>query len=274
MSTGETVRKVALKVAYIGTDYHGFARQPEVSTVEGELIKALKEAGLIENLKDSGYSIAGRTDRGVHALGNVISFRTPENVAINQINDYLPKNIRILAYAGVPFGFKPRYAKSRHYRYVMVNSDDLNIDEMKKASELFCGTHDFSNFSKRSERNPIRTIDKMEISENEDIIIIDVIGESFLWNMVRRIASVLFLVGNNELSINTVNKSFDPSYTLAIAPMHPEGLILMDIFYEGIKFKIDGYATNNFLSALNNEFKYNRTISAVEKVMMDELSSY
>lgn len=268
------MQKVALKLAYIGTDYYGFARQPNFNTVENELIRALKEAGLIKNLKDSGYSIAGRTDRGVHALGNVISFRTPEKVVINQINDHLPKNIRILAKAGVPFGFKPRYAKSRHYRYVIVNVNDLNIDKMKKASKEFQGTYDFSNFSKRSERNPMRTIDKIEVSEIDDIIIIDVFGESFLWNMVRKIASVLYSIGNNELSLKELKKLFDPSFKAAIAPMQPEGLILMDTFYENIKFKLDEYARNKFLSTLNEEFKYNRTISAAEKTMINKLISY
>lgn len=74
------MRKVALKVAYIGTDFHGFQRQPDNKTVEGELISALREANLIDDLKDSGYAIAGRTDRGVHALGNVISFRSDGNI--------------------------------------------------------------------------------------------------------------------------------------------------------------------------------------------------
>jgi tRNA pseudouridine38-40 synthase len=137
------MRKVALKVAYIGTDFHGFQRQPDLKTVEGELIEALKNANLIDNPKDSGYAIAGRTDRGVHALGNVISFRTPEEVIINQINDFLPKSIRILAKAGVRFGFKPRFAKRRHYRYTVVNKDHLDLDKIKEASKIFEGTHDF-----------------------------------------------------------------------------------------------------------------------------------
>ncbi len=268
------MRKVALKVGYIGTDYHGFQRQPNFITVEGELIKALRETGLIENLKDSGYAIAGRTDRGVHALGNVISFRTPEKVVLNQINDCLPKNIRILAKAGVPFGFKPRYAKSRHYRYVIVNGNNLNVNEMRKVSSMFQGAHDFSNFSKRSERNPVRTIDSIEISEVEDIIIIDIIGESFLWNMVRKIASVLFSAGNNELNLNEIENLFDPLFTASIAPMQPEGLILMDTIYANINFKTDDYARNKFLSTLNEEFKYNRTISAAEKAMINKLINH
>lgn len=265
------MRKVALKVAYVGTEFHGFQRQPDFKTVEGELIDALKNANLIDNLKDSGYAIAGRTDRGVHALGNVISFRTPEEVIINQINDFLPKSIRILAKAGVRFGFKPRFAKCRHYRYTVVNNDNLDLDKIKEASKIFQGTHDFSNFSKRSERNPVRTIDNIDIKEDNDLLIIDVIGESFLWNMVRKIATTLFLVGTNELSIKKLQSFFDPLITAAISPMPPEGLILMDTVYEGVVFKYDEYAKNKFLSALVEEYTHNQTIAAAEKIMMDEL---
>lgn len=268
------MRKVALKVAYIGTDFYGFQRQPDVKTVEGELIGALKAANLIDNLKDSGYSIAGRTDRGVHALGNVISFRTDKEVMINQINDHLPKSIRILAKAGVRFGFKPRYAKARYYRYIGINKGSLDLDKMKKASEIIEGTHDFSNFSKRSERNPIRTIDSIEISKKDDITIIDIVGESFLWNMVRKIASVLFLIANNELDINETHSILDPSITYPVTPMPPEGLILMDTIYENIKFKYDEYAKNKFLSALEEEYAYNMTIAAVENVMADKLADH
>ncbi len=267
------MRKVALKVAYIGTDFHGFQRQQDVDTVEGKLIEALKAANLIDNLKDSGYSIAGRTDRGVHALGNVISFRTSEKVVLNQINDYLPKSIRILAKAWVPFGFKPRFAKSRHYRYIIVDDDNLNINKMKKSSKFFEGTHDFSNFSKRSERNPVRTIEKIEVFEADDCVVMDVVGESFLWNMVRKIASVFFSVGRDELDLNELEKLFDSSFTAAITPMQPEGLILMDTIYENIKFKHDEYARKKFISILNEGYRYNRTISAVEKTMINGLNT-
>ncbi len=268
------MRKVALKVAYIGTDFHGFQRQPDFKTVEGELIDALKSANLIDNLKDSGYAIAGRTDRGVHALGNVVSFRTPEEVTINQINDFLPKSIRILAKAGVRFGFKPRFAKKRHYRYVIANKAHLDLNKIKDAAKMIQGTHDFSNFSKRSERNPVRTVDNIEVEVNGDLLAIDVLGESFLWNMVRKIATVLFLVGNDELSIKQLQSFFDSSTTAAIAPMPPEGLILMDTIYEGVVFKYDEYAKNKFLAALEEEYTYNRTIAAAEKIMMDELIDY
>ena len=268
------MRKVALKVAYIGTEFHGFQRQPDHKTVEGELIFALKQANLIDKLKDSGYAISGRTDRGVHALGNVISFRTPEDVKINYINDLLPKSIRILAIAGVPFGFKPRYAKSRHYRYIIANGAHLDLDKIKSASQIIQGTHNFSNFSKRSERNPVRTVENIETSVNEDLLLIDVVGESFLWNMVRKIAAALFMVGSEQLDIDEVYKFLDPSFNAAIAPLPPEGLILMDTIYEGVKFKYDEYATKKFLSILEEEYKYNMTIAAAEIAMIDKLKLF
>lgn len=268
------MRKVALKVAYIGTDFHGFQRQPNHKTVEGELILALREANLIDNLKDCGYAIAGRTDRGVHALGNVISFRTEEDIRINHINDLLPKSIRILAIAGVRFGFKPRYAQSRYYRYTIACEEDLDLNAVESASKLIQGTHNFSNFSKRSERNPIRTIESIETTLNDDIFIIDVIGESFLWNMVRKIAAALFMVGSSQLDIKDIQKFMDPSISAAIAPMPPEGLILMDTIYDGVKFKYDEYACKKFLSILEEEYLYNRTIAAAEKSMINHLLEY
>lgn len=265
------MRKVALKVAYIGTDFHGFQRQPNHKTVEGELISALREANLIDNLKDCGYAIAGRTDRGVHALGNVISFRTEGDIRINHINDLLPRSIRILAIAGVRFGFKPRYAQSRHYRYTIACEEDLDLKAVESASKLIQGTHNFSNFSKRSERNPIRTIESIETTFNDDIFIIDVIGESFLWNMVRKIAAALFMVGSGQLDIEDIQRFMDPSISAAIAPMPPEGLILMDTIYDGVKFKYDEYACKKFLSILEEEYLYNRTIAAAEKSMINHL---
>jgi len=265
------MRRVALKVAYIGTDFHGFQRQPDQNTVEGELISALKEANLIDNLNNNGYTIAGRTDRGVHALGNVISFRTDKEVRINYINDLLPKTIRILAIAGVPSGFKPRYAKSRHYRYIIVNGANLDLNKVKNASKLIEGTHDFSNFSKRSERNPVRTVDSIKISLNDDILIIDVIGESFLWNMVRKIAASLYMVGSGELELNDVQKYLIPTNCAEIVPLPPEGLVLLDTKYENVKFVYDEYAKKKFLSILEEKYMNYWTIAAAEKAMIDFL---
>ena len=117
------MKRTALKIGYIGTNFHGFQRQPDLRTVEEELIYHLRKLGYIDDLKKSRFRIAGRTDAGVHSLGNVISFQSEKEVRVNEINNSLPDDIQILAKAPVRFGFKPRYAEMRQYRYVFIRSD-------------------------------------------------------------------------------------------------------------------------------------------------------
>ena len=81
---------------YIGTNFHGFQRQPDLRTVEEELIYHLRKLDYIDDLKKSRFRIAGRTDAGVHSLGNVISFQSEKDVRVNEINNSLPDDIQIL----------------------------------------------------------------------------------------------------------------------------------------------------------------------------------
>jgi len=262
--------RVALKVAYLGTDFYGFQRQPNLRTVEGELISALQESGAIGNLGQSNYSIAGRTDRGVHALGNVVSFRTDKEPIINQINDLLPQDIRILGSTRVPMGFKTRFAHKRHYRYVLCKQqeDEWDMNTMQEAAHLMEGTHNFINFSKRNERNPLRKVDRVVITPKNQLCLVDVEGESFLWNMVRKMMTVLDSVGKGELPLEYVQKCLDPNYQASITPMAPESLILLDVFYQGVEFKEDTYARSRFIKALAGEcFNHQKMVAATKEMM-------
>ena len=262
--------RVALKVAYLGTDFYGFQRQPGLRTVEGELISAFQESGAIGNLGQSNYSIAGRTDRGVHALGNVVSFRTDKEPIINQINDILPQDIRILGSTRVPMGFKTRFAHKRHYRYVLCkqHEDEWDMGKMQEAAHLMEGTHNFINFSKRNERNPLRKVDRVIITPKNQVCLVDVVGESFLWNMVRKMVAVLDSVGKGEVGLEYVQRCLDPDYQAAITPMPPESLILMDVFYQGVEFKEDPYACHRFIQSLGKEcFNHQKMVSATQEMM-------
>lgn len=268
------MRRVALKIAYLGTDYYGFQRQPDLTTVEGEILSALEETGVVVDVTKCGFGVAGRTDRGVHSLGNVITFLTDEEVRINQINSALPKSIRVLAQAKVPLRFKVRYALSRHYRYLLplVPGDvHPDMDKMVEVAELFKGTHDFTNFSKKNDRNPVRTIDDIKVIKRAYLIQVDVVGESFLWNMVRKIVAVLLTVGRGELPVAIINEFFNPEKDFCIMPLPPEGLILMDITYSDIKFQEDPYAVKTFKSFLKQEYLKNQTISLSQKEMIENL---
>lgn len=268
------MRRVALKIAYLGTDYYGFQRQPGLTTVEGKILSALEKVGAVKDIDKCGFGVAGRTDRGVHSLGNVITFLTEERVIINQINDALPRSIRVLAQAKVPLRFKVRYALKRHYRYLLPMIPDVmppNFNKMAEAAEVFRGTHDFTNFSKKSERNPVRTIKEIKVKEEKDLIQVDVVGESFLWNMVRKIVSILLTVGRGELPVQIIDEFFNPEKEFCIMPMPPEGLILMDVIYSGIKFDENPYAIKTFKSFLKQKYLKNQTIALSEKEMLKGL---
>lgn len=267
------MKRVALKVAYLGTDYYGFQRQPGLSTVEGELLSALEELDLVEDVEKCGFGIAGRTDRGVHSLGNVITFLTEERVIVNQINNTLPKSIQVVGKAKVPIRFKARYALKRHYRYLLPLADGATLDfeGMVDAARLFKGTHDFTNFSKRSKRSPVRTIDEISVTQKGRMLRVDVVGESFLWNMVRKMVSVLLMVGEGDYPLEGVSELFNPERDYPIKPMPPEGLILMDITYFGINFERDPYAIKTFKSFLLEEYYRNQSIALSEKEMIESL---
>jgi tRNA pseudouridine38-40 synthase len=270
------VVRVALKVGYIGDSFHGFQRQLNFQTVEGELIKAFKKVGLMDAPEKSGYSIAGRTDKGVHALGNVVSFNTDQHVIINQINDLMPQSIRILAYTEVPSNFNPRFAMERHYRYVFtldpLKKSSFNIEKMKSASKIFVGTHDFHNLSKKSERSPVRTISSIGISHGHGCIVFDVVGQSFLWNMVRKMVNVLLMVGSDEIDLDEVETLLNPNVNQVVLPAPPENLILMDVVYDGIKFNEDSYAKTKFLKSIHEEYLKKIRAAAVEREIIRILS--
>jgi len=265
---------LALKIAYLGTPFHGFQRQPGLRTVEGELIQALKKSGMIEDTRTSEFSIAGRTDSGVHALGNVVSFKTSNKLRINHVNSFLSDDIRILASSKVLNEFNPRFARQRHYRYLLLPDEELDLELMKKASVRFEGTHNFQKFSKKSERNPIRKINQLRISRKNDYLIIDVYGESFLWNMVRKIVTVLLMIGKSQLNLLELDKLFDPSFKsskINIQPMPAPGLILMGVEYDNLNFEYNEYAKEKFFNYLSREYLSNYTLVLAEKNMMNVL---
>ena len=257
------MKRTALKIGYIGTNFHGFQRQPDLRTVEEELIYHLRKLGYIDDLKKSRFRIAGRTDAGVHSLGNVISFQSEKEVRVNEINNSLPDDIQILASASVRYAFKPRYAQMRQYRYLLFQ--DLDIDKLKECAEIFKGTHNFTNFTKRFQKTTTRTIDDIKITKvnlddyhkrefpnlHDTIspIFVDIYGESFLWNMVRKMMRVFVDVAMGKMDLAEVERLLNPEDDeprAYIKVLEAEYLILMDIQYDGIKFKYDDYACERF----------------------------
>jgi len=265
------VPRYALKVFYIGTNYFGFQRQKELNTIEGCLFKAFQNAELIQDSEVFRYGAAGRTDRGVHALGQVIAFSTSKKVILGQLNANLPQDIRVWAISQVSEEFNPRFdALSKHYKYFLPYEETMNLETMKTAADHLIGIHNFKNLSKSDHHaNPIREIIQLKLTKLNNILQFDIIGKSFLWEMVRKIVFVLALVGKNLMAFSEFKKLLDPSFTpkRGIIPAPAWGLLLYHLHYSAINFEKDHKIIKEFTSYLKDEIS---RLSCLQKVF-DEI---
>ncbi len=223
--------RLALKIAYDGTYYHGYARQPGIVTIEGEIARKLEEMGAIKSGKDSYLQVASRTDGGVSAAGNVIAFDTDmdSNSIVNALVHAL-KEIWVVGFAEVPCDFNPRYAMGKKYRYYLYN-DGLDVDAIKNAVGLFVGEHDFTNFARLDGRNPVRRIRKARVLPGR-IMKMDFEGNSFLWNQVRRMAAAAEKAGRGEISAEDIGNALRVKCRKSFGTAPPENLLLVSVAYQ------------------------------------------
>ncbi len=202
------------RVEYDGTDFAGFQVQPGARTVQGELEAALARlTGGIRCRVDA----AGRTDAGVHALGQVVAFTYPGRLTQAELgralDPLLPPDVAIRDLRRVPAGFHPRFAaRYRDYRYTVWNGPrhplgerwalavrvPLDTAAMARAAEALEGRHDFSAFG-AADPQPVRTVHRIRVRRAGSVVTIDVRADAFLRGMVRRIVAVLLEVGRGTL---------------------------------------------------------------------------
>jgi tRNA pseudouridine38-40 synthase len=208
-------RRYRATVEYDGTDFAGFQLQSNARTVQGELEAALAQLSNGERHPVDG---AGRTDAGVHASGQVISFTyggilsAPE--LAGALNGILPPDVAIRDVRRAPSRFHPRYAaRYREYRYTVWNGPrsplhermalgvrvPLDTDAMARAATVFEGRHDFSAFGS-ADRQPVRTVYSVRVRRNGRHVTIDVRADAFLRGMVRRMVASLLGVGRGQLN--------------------------------------------------------------------------
>ena len=226
--------RVVIKFAYDGRKFHGYARQPNLKTVEGELIKSLVKYGFIEDTKESFFRSASRTDKDVSALGNVVAFNTDSSKK-RILDDLFNEFSSILFYGikDVVADFNPRHAKLRHYRYYLPVAN-LDIEKIVSTSACFTGEHNFSNFARlESFKDPVRTIDNIIFALEDDFLIVDFYAQTFLWHQIRRIVSALIKVGNGKLEKEQIIVALDnPDKKVDFGLASAEPLVLSDIVYD------------------------------------------
>lgn len=244
------MKNYKITVQYDGARYNGWQKQGNTkNTIQERFENVLtKMCG-----RDIEIFASGRTDAGVHAESQVANFKCEIDMSCGEImdylNHYLPEDILVTSIAEADERFHSRLnAVSKTYEYVIatkkpdvfirkyVFATDQNpdVEKMRSAAKLLLGKHDFKGFSSvgRTKKSTVRTINFIDITEENDIIRIKINGNGFLYNMVRIIAGTLFEIGTGKLSASDIEKIFDDkARENAGATLPACGLKLVEVFY-------------------------------------------
>lgn len=240
-----------LLIEYAGTRYSGWQIQKNARTVQGEIDRAVAEVTGERSFELYG---SGRTDAGVHALGQVahLDVRTslPPETLTRRLNDLLPADIHVLAASKVPHRFHARHdALSRAYVYQIAQRrtafakpfvwwvrDALKVGAMREAADAFAGRRDFRGFTDDDpeEKSTVVEVASVELVEDPDVLLLVVEGSHFLWKMVRRMAGVIVEVGRGGLEPRDVARLLQsPSGLPARLTAPASGLFLARVVYPG-----------------------------------------
>lgn len=235
-------------VSYDGTAYQGWQKQPDKNSVQAKIETALSRL-CRHNVKITG---AGRTDKGVHAFGQVFHFDTDKEFKdiTKSINSQLPEDIRIVSCKPVSDEFHSRYdAKWKHYSYIINTGKfnpiqrnyayqlgiDLDEEKMQEAAKALVGTHDFSSFNatrKDEIEDQVRTIYKIEVKRRGSLVTVDYYGDGFLRYMIRMMTGALIEAGKGKITAEDIQNIMEKMDKTACNYNVPAcGLYLIEISY-------------------------------------------
>lgn len=245
------MRNIKVILQYEGTRYQGWQRQESTgNTIQGKL------EALLTKMCGSKVEVdgSGRTDAGVHAYGQVANFhidtdKSPEEI-MEYMNTYLPEDIAVIAISEVPERFHSRLnAKGKTYQYRVLNSSiphifdrryvyelpgELDMEAMKQAAQLLCGTHDYRAFTsnKRSKKSTVRTVESIDIERIGDEIRFTFKGNGFLYHMVRIMMGTLLEVGMHERDVAQMQRLLNEGTREDAGMLVPaKGLTLVEVRY-------------------------------------------
>jgi tRNA pseudouridine38-40 synthase len=269
-----------LTIEYAGTRYSGWQIQKNARTVAGEIDRAVRK---VTGRKDFELYGAGRTDAGVHAIAQVahldVSTTLPPDSLLQRLNDELPSDIHLLEAEIVPHRFHARHdAVARIYlyqisrrrtafakNYVWWVKEALDLGHMRSAAAAFLGMRDFRSFAQCADagdedRTSTRVlIDRIEIVEEGDLVIVGIQGSHFLWRMVRRMVGVLVEIGRGNLApADAASFLAESSEAPARLTAPASGLFLARVAYKGDP----DYFLSGFQSGPNRVPSARRTTSA------------
>ena len=244
------MRRIMLRVAYDGTNYHGWQVQPGAATIEGELNKAIS-ALTGEEVQVIG---ASRTDAGVHALGNVAVFDTWSRIPAEKfscaLNQRLPEDIAVQQSEEVAPDFHPRHCDChKTYEYTILNRrfplpeyrntayfyyGRLDVEAMQRGAAAFVGEHDFAGFCSMGTQvqSTVRRIYSMTVEQQGELIRLQVQGNGFLYNMVRAMVGTCIYAAEGKLDPAEIPAILESrNRTLAGPTAPPDGLYMTNLWY-------------------------------------------
>jgi tRNA pseudouridine38-40 synthase len=244
------VKTFCIRIAYDGTNYAGWQRQSNVTTIQS----LLEHAAQAINGEPTSILGSGRTDAGVHAEAQAACFRTPRAIDAERVphalNAHLPDDVVVTGATEVDAGFHPiRDAAGKRYRYTLRRArfdspfdrnfvervaDPLDISRMRAAARHLVGRHDFAPFEKSGSPRPstVRTLRQVDVVEAEEYIHFDIEGDGFLYGMARNLAGTLLRSGRRTLEPDTIPSSLLALDRSVAGPCLPaRGLRLMQVFY-------------------------------------------
>ena len=227
--------KIFMKIFYDGRRYHGFQRQPNVRTIENTLLDAISE---IISFK-FWYEASGRTDKGVHALGQTIAITLDKNVDVKRflimLDDKLPEDIIVWAYRVINFEWHARYA-ANYRTYMYVETRSLSDEVLHKVHEVFRvikGTHNFTCLSTPEPWQDVyrRILELRLWSTSSKLLVYEITGDSFLRQMVRRILSMINMYVNGRLSIDDIHRILEGECLVLLNVCYPFSFVVFDHGY-------------------------------------------
>lgn len=243
---------IALVVEYDGSKFFGFQKQKQnFRTIQGELEKALSRFANHE----INTTTAGRTDTGVHALFQVVNFKTDAKRKmygwVRGVNALLPDDIVVHEAVVMPDAFDARFsAISRSYKYYILQDrvasailrgklglyyQKLDVEAMKQAGNFLIGRHDFSSFraSDCQANTPVRDLTNFNLQQKDNLLCFEFTANAFLYHMIRNIVGALVYVGSGKISVNEFEELFlSKDRTKAPPTFMPDGLYLSHVIYK------------------------------------------
>ena len=231
---------VYLKVAYNGKEFHGSQHQPNVRTVEGDILKALGNEGI----KVISYGFISRTDKGVSALSNILKLEVQESINIKKLS-HLLKDIWIYGKTNNDL----KFPLTKTYRYYLF---DKNYDEglISKGLSFFNGNHDFLSFSKYNVTDQTKRTIETRYRKEGSVYVLEFIGNGFLWQMVRRIVGSVVDYAKGNLSENDIVSALNGELRINANPFPPDYLILYNI-ETGSEMSYDDYVLRTLKRRFN-----------------------